>query len=93
MKPKNQLFNVLFGMAGGLLVLFVILPLISTILATTPIDFLRSFGDLEVIHSIALTFGAAAIATFLALITGIPLAYLLARRNFHGKRLLEAIIN
>jgi molybdate/tungstate transport system permease protein len=43
--------------------------------------------------SIILTFGAAAICTVLAMITGIPLAYLLARRMFHGKRLLEAIIN
>ena len=93
MKCKNLFFNVLFSLAGSLLVLFVILPLISTILATTPIAFLKSFGDPEVIHSIGLTFGAAAIATFLAMTTGVPLAYILARRNFHGKQLLEAIIN
>ncbi|RPH62472.1 MAG: ABC transporter permease subunit [Chloroflexi bacterium] len=42
---------------------------------------------------LALTFGAAAIATLLAALTGVPLAYLLARRKFRGKRLLEALIN
>jgi len=62
-------------------------------LSTTPIDFLKSFIDPEVVNSIALTFGAALIATLLAFVAGVPLAYLLARRTFHGKRLLEAIIN
>ena len=93
MKRKNIFFNVLFSLAGSLLVLFVILPLVSTILSTTPAAFLNSFGDPEVLHSIGLTFGAAAIATALAMLTGVPLAYLLARHRFRGKRLLEAIIN
>jgi molybdate/tungstate transport system permease protein len=90
---KTFLFNLLFSIAGGLLVLFVVLPLVSTLLSTTPTEFLRSFGDPEVLNSIGLTFGAAAIATLVALTTGVPLAFLLARRKFHGKQLLEAIIN
>jgi molybdate/tungstate transport system permease protein len=93
MKRKNLLFNGLFSLAGSLLVLFVVLPLVSTILSTTPAAFLNSFGDPEVLHSIGLTFAAAAIATALALLTGVPLAYLLARHRFRGKRLLEAVIN
>jgi molybdate/tungstate transport system permease protein len=93
MNHKNLVFNALFSLAGGLLVIFVVLPLVSTLLATTPAAFLMSFADPEVLHSIGLTFGAAAIATALAFVTGVPLAYLLARRRFRGKRLLEAIIN
>ncbi len=93
MNKKKLFFNIFFSLAGGLLVLFVILPLVSTIFSTTPTDFLKSFSDPEVMQSIGLTFGAAAIATALAFATGVPLAYLLARHNFHGKRLLEAIIN
>ena len=90
---KRLVFDLLFSIAGGLLVLFVVLPLVSTLLSTTPADFLASFSDPEVLQSIGLTFGAAAIATALALGSGVPLAYLLARRKFRGKRLLEAIIN
>jgi molybdate/tungstate transport system permease protein len=86
-------FNLVFSILGGLLILFVILPLISTLLSTTPLEFLKSFADPEVLKSILLTFGAALIATFLALVTGVPLAYLLARRAFRGKRLVEAILN
>jgi molybdate/tungstate transport system permease protein len=90
---KRQIFNLIFSFAGGLLVVFVVLPLVSTLLSTSPIDFLKSFGDPEVLRSIGLTFSSAAIATALAMVTGVPLAYLLARRKFKGKRLLEAIIN
>ena len=93
MTRKNIVFNLIFSFAGGLLVLFVVLPLVSTLLSTTPAAFLASFGDPQVLGSIELTFGAAAIATALALTTGVPLAYLLARHKFSGKRLLEAIIN
>ena len=93
MNRKKLTFNLIFSLAGGLLVLFVVLPLVSTLLSTTPTVFLSSFNDPEVLKSIGLTFGAAAIATAVALVSGVPLAYLLARRRFHGKRLLEAIIN
>jgi molybdate/tungstate transport system permease protein len=90
---KDRAFNLVFSILSGLLVLFVVLPLISTILSTTPGAFLNSFTDPEVLKSIGLTFGAAVICTAIAIFTGVPLAYLLARRMFHGKRLLEAIIN
>ncbi len=93
MKRRNFAFNLLFSALGGLITIFIVLPLISTLLSTTPAAFLNSFSDPEVLRSIGLTFGAAAIATFLAFFTGVPLAYLLARRQFRGKRLLEAIIN
>jgi molybdate/tungstate transport system permease protein len=90
---RNLFFNLVFSIAGGLVVIFVILPLISTLLSTTPAALLASFTDPQVLSSIELTFGAAAIATAIAMTTGVPLAYLLARRRFRGKRLLEAIIN
>ena len=93
MKNRRLLFDLIFSFAGGLLVLFVVLPLVSTLLSTRPDDFIRSLVDPELLHSLGLTFGAAGIATLLAMSTGVPLAYLLARRKFHGKRLLEAVIN
>ena len=90
---KHGLFNLLFGTLGGLLVLFVILPLIGVVLRATPTTFWLAFTDSEVTRAIGLTFGAAGIATVLAWLTGIPLAFLLARRNFRGKRLVEAVVN
>ncbi|HUI87925.1 MAG TPA: ABC transporter permease [Anaerolineales bacterium] len=93
MRSKHLVFNLIFSLAGGFLILFIVLPLVSTLLATTPLDFLESFTDPELLNSIELTFAAAALATLAAIVTGVPLAYLMARRNFRGKRLLDAVIN
>jgi molybdate/tungstate transport system permease protein len=93
MKKTNLLFDLVFSALGGLLLLFIILPLVSILLGTTPQNFWLALTDPEVLRSISLTFGAAAVATSLAIVTGVPLAFLLARRNFRGKRLLEALVN
>ena len=93
MKRKTLFFNFIFSFLGGLLLLFIVLPLVTTLLGTTPDQFWLALTDPEVLRSFALTFGAAAAATGLALLTGVPLAYLLARRQFRGKRLVEALVN
>lgn len=93
MTIKNTAFNLVFSIAGGLLIVFIVLPLLSTLFSTSLSDFLGSFGDPEVLKSIVLTCGAAAIATGMAVLSGVPLAYLLARRAFRGKRLVEAVVN
>lgn len=90
---RQQVFDLVFGLLGSLLLLFIILPLVSILLGTTPEAFLLALTDPEVLNSIQLTFGAALLATLLAALTGIPLAYLLARRKFPGKRLVEALVN
>ena len=92
-RPQAAWLDLLFAVLGGLLLLFIILPLVSIFLDTSPADFLWALSDPEVLGSISLTFGAASIATALAALTGIPLAYLLARRKFRGKRLVEALVN
>jgi molybdate/tungstate transport system permease protein len=81
-----------FAALGGALALFVALPLASLLLAA-PGAVWEGLGDPEVGRSLGLTFGAAALATLLGLLGGVPLAYLLARRRFRGRRLLEALIN
>jgi molybdate/tungstate transport system permease protein len=90
---KSLYFNILFSVLGGVLLLFVVLPLISILLGTTPQNLWLALIDPEVLRSIGLTFGAAAIATMLAGMTGVPLAFLLARRKFSGKRFVEALVN
>ncbi|MGC9357452.1 MAG: ABC transporter permease [Anaerolineae bacterium] len=82
-----------FGLAGGLLVIFVVLPLLSTMIATRPVAIIEALKDPAVLSSLGLTLYAAAVATLLALVTGVPLAYLLARHDFIGKRLVESLID
>ncbi len=93
MRKRNLFFNIVFSLLGGLLLLFIVLPLMSILFGTTPQTLWLALIDEEVLNSIVITFSAAAVATLLAIFTGVPLAFLLARRKFRGKRLLEALVN
>jgi molybdate/tungstate transport system permease protein len=90
---RSRAFSLAFSAAGGLLLLFVLLPLVSAVVAATPRALNQTLADPEVQASLRLTFGAAAAATALAVLGGVPLAYLLARRRFRGKRMVEALID
>lgn len=90
---NRHTLTVLFSVAGGLLLLFVLLPLAATLISTSPAELGEALGDPEVGNSLALTLTASAIATVLVMVTGIPLAYLLARRRFPGRRLVESLID
>jgi len=83
----------IFSIAGGVLVLFVALPLVSTLLATTPAAIGQTLRDQEVLRSLGLTFLAGALATGIAIFTGLPLAYLLAHYRFPGKGVLEGLMD
>jgi molybdate/tungstate transport system permease protein len=86
-------FVLTFLITGTLLLLFVLLPLIGTLVQTSAGALIETLTDGDVLGSLALTFYAAAWATGLAMITGVPLAYLMARYHFRGKRWVEGIIN
>jgi len=90
---KAPLFLFVFCILGGSLVVFVVLPLASTFLGSSAGSLLQALGNPLVLRSIQLTFQASMLATGIAFMTGVPLAYLLARYRFRGKRLVEGIID
>ncbi len=96
-KPRSPVgfscFWPVFGLLGALLVLFVVLPLASTFWGTSFAAIGAALSDPQVLRSLYLTFGAALFATLIGFLAGLPLAYVLARRNFPGKRLVEAVID
>lgn len=89
----NRRFPRLFYVLSGLLLLFILLPLLSSIFAATPASLLAALRDPSVSRSLSLTFLAAVLATGAGVAGGLPLAYLLARGRFSGKRLVESIID
>jgi ABC-type sulfate transport system permease component len=58
-KRTTLFFNFVFSFLGGLLLLFIVLPLVSTLLGTTPEQFWLALTDPEVLRSLGLTFSAA----------------------------------
>ena len=82
-----------FAVLGTLLLAFIAWPLIKTIFSSNPRILGQTILDPQVYSAIGLTFYASAIATVIAILTGVPLAYLLARHNFPGKGVIEGLID
>lgn len=85
--------RVLFAVLGILLLAFIAWPLIKTIFSSNPRILGQTILDPQVRGAIGLTFYASAIATVIAILTGVPLAYLLARHDFPGKGVIEGLID
>jgi molybdate/tungstate transport system permease protein len=78
---------------GIVIMAFIILPLIQ-LLTSPSLEMLReSIGDTDVLRSIWLSIYTAGLAALISFVLGTPLAYLLARSKFRGKRLVEGIID
>lgn len=90
---KTSGFDILFTLLGSVIILFIVAPLIHIVLATSLADLGEAAVDHEVVDSIKLTLITAFFATTISAIGGIPLAYLLARKNFFGKSFILAVID
>ena len=77
---------------GAVLVLFIVGPLLRLLFMATPTSLADAARDPEVAASIALTVLTATAATLLGALLGVPLAYVLARRQFPGRRVVHALI-
>ncbi len=90
-KPKN--INLIFTFLSGLVLLFILGPLVGMLLDTPATDIFEASKEEKVIDSIGLTLGASFLGTLFFSIAAIPLAYLLARKEFKLKRLILGIID
>jgi len=90
-KPDSM--SIVFVLLGVIILLFIFAPLLKTVSSSSPGMLWNTLLDEEVYSSILLTIYAAMIATLVGLFLGVPLAYLLARRQFWGKRFLEGLID
>lgn len=92
-RRRLDTIEIAFVVLGALVVLFVFVPPLKTIFSSSPGTLWNTLTDEKVYSSILLTIHAALIATIVGLLLGVPLAYLLARHQFRGKRFLEALID
>ncbi|MFC1595866.1 ABC transporter permease [Candidatus Margulisiibacteriota bacterium] len=90
---KKNIFTILFIALGSVILLFIAGPLLKMILAADFGLITDSLKDSEVQKAIWLTLRSAFWASCLALVFGIPLAYLLARHNFWGRSVVEGLID
>jgi len=87
------MISLIFTFLGGLLLLFIIAPLVGMFVTTAPIHVFDAAKETEVQRSIWLTIFTSIVSTLIFSIGAIPLAFLLARRKFVLKKLVLGIIN
>lgn len=80
-------------LAGLPLLMLFVLPLVALALRVNPAQFLANLASPAVIQAIWISLVTSTAATALAMLTGLPLAYLLARRQFYGRTLIDTLID
>lgn len=93
---KRHPTSLIFAIAGSLILLFTIFTLFNMVfrqLVLEPGNLVKAISDPTVLSSIGLTLYAALLATVIATILGTPLAYVLARHSFHGKNIVESLVD
>lgn len=71
----------------------IVLPLLQMLCIPSIEDLMTTLKDRDVAAAIGLSLKTSAMAGGIALIFGTPFAYLLARKHFRGKRLVESIVD
>ncbi len=76
-----------------LLALFLVVPLVKMVFSLDFTVAQKVFADTEVLASISLTLRAALWATVIGIVTGVPLGYLLAKKRFPLKSIVQAAVD
>lgn len=94
--PKLGRINLSSALAkalGALLIIFILEPIIFLLLSVDYSTLAETAADQNVQAAIGLSIGMALLATIASLILGIPLGYLLARRNFMGRSFIQGLVD
>ncbi len=86
-------FNWIFLILSSIVLLFLVAPLIGLFVHTGTSELFETAKDSEVQESIMLTVWISFAATLFFSIAAIPFAWLLARKNFHFKSVIQGIID
>jgi molybdate/tungstate transport system permease protein len=78
-------------LSGSLLLLFV-LPIVALFTYAPFGDLVAAAGSAQVRATLWLTFFSSGIAVLAAIVFGIPLGYLLARRTFPGRAVVQSVV-
>lgn len=93
LSKNKSVLNLVFTFLGGLLLLFIVAPLAGMYLSTSIGSINEAVGNQEVRDSVWLSLWTSMTGTILFSFLAIPLAYILARKNFPLKSLVNGIID
>ena len=85
--------RLIFLFLSGVMLLFLVAPLLGLFFSTSVPGLFETFKDNEVTASIGLSLGVSALFTLLAGVFALPLAYIMARKEFPGKAIVQGLID
>jgi len=86
--------RVAFGTLGGLLALFLAIPVAALVIRAIATGSLTvAFATPAVMDALVLSLTTTSVSLVLILLFGTPLAYLLARRRFRGVGVVETVLD
>jgi len=89
----GRIFQGWMAASAGLVLLFIAVPLATTLTAPTGAVLLETLADPDVLQSVWLSMSTSATAAVIAFVFGTPLAYFLARNDFPGKKVVESLVD
>lgn len=90
---RSNTFSLVFSLIGGLVLLFILAPVLHILLSSSFPQIFETINEKEVRASISLTLITSMSATMVLALFCIPLAYILARRSFIGKKIVLGLID
>lgn len=90
---SNGLFAGMAVLSATVIAAFILFPLLEMVTQPSFKSLGEAAADRQVVRAIGLSIYTSGMAALISLIIGTPFAYLLARRTFFGKKLLESIID
>lgn len=85
--------RLIFLFLSGVMLLFIVAPLLGLFFSTSLPALFETMKDPQVKGSIGLTLGVSALFTVLAGFFALPLAYVMARKEFRGKAFVQGLID
>lgn len=89
----SKSFTVLLFLLSVPFLLLITLPLGQMLTFPDLSDLVETIQDPKVVEALSRSLGSSLAAAFLCLFLGTPLAYLLARHNFLGRRFVEGLVD
>ena len=89
----DQLWKAVLSALASVCLLVILVPILYLMFSSHPKTLWETLGQPEVVESLNLTFLCGFLATVLGVLLGTPLAYLLARTQFRGKRFVQGIVD
>jgi len=90
---KKQGLQWTFSILGGIMLLFIIAPVLGLMFSSSPSRLFETARDTDVKNSILLTLGTSMAGTLIFALAAVPFSWILARYRFPLKKLITAIID